>query len=76
MDAIHNWQPCKSLSEVCVFLGTVGIARIFIHNFAKRANTLVQLTRKDVPFEFGPAQIAVFDNLKTALLDCPALWPL
>ncbi|PIL22990.1 hypothetical protein GSI_14297 [Ganoderma sinense ZZ0214-1] len=34
------------------------------------------LTRKDVPFEFGPAQLAAFDDLKTALLDCPALRPL
>ncbi|PIL26607.1 hypothetical protein GSI_11301 [Ganoderma sinense ZZ0214-1] len=76
VDAIRNWRPCTTLSEVRAFLGTVGVARIFIRDFAKRANALTMLTRKDVLFEFGPAQLAAFDDLKTALLDCPALRPL
>jgi len=31
-DAIRNWGPCKTLSEVRAFLGTVGVMRIFIRN--------------------------------------------
>lgn len=31
---IKNWGPCKDLSEVHAFLGTVGVTRIFIRNFA------------------------------------------
>ena len=54
VEAIVNWGPCKDLSDVRAFLGTVGAASIFIENLAKRANTLVQTTRKDVPFEFSP----------------------
>ena len=76
VDTIRNWQPCKTLSEVRAFLGTVGVARIFIKDFAKRANALTQLTRKGVPFAFGPEQVSAFDDLKSALLDCPALRPL
>ena len=74
--AIRKWGPCKSLSEVCAFLGTIGIIRIFICNFAHRTNALIKLTHKDVPFEFGPEQIQSQDDLKDALLDSPALRPI
>ena len=71
--AIRNWGPCKDLSEVRAFLGTIGLLRIFIKDFAKRASPLVQLTRKDVSFEFGPEQKAAMDDLKVAVLDTPPL---
>ena len=57
MDKIVNWGSCKDLSEAHAFLGTVGVCRIFIQNFAKHANALVNLTQKGVPFEFSPTQI-------------------
>jgi hypothetical protein len=38
--AIKNWGPCTMLSEVRAFLGTVGVLRIFIRNFAHRAHHL------------------------------------
>ena len=70
---IRNWGPCKTLSEVRAFLGTVGVLRIFIRNFARRAHHLVNLTRKGVPFEFGPLQLAAQEDLKQAILESPAL---
>src|ERR1700730_12705795 len=73
---IQNWGPCNTLSEVRAFLGTVGLFRIFIKNFAHRAHHLVKLTRKDAPFEFGPDQVAAQIDLKQAVLDSPALRPL
>jgi hypothetical protein len=76
IDKIVKWGPCRDLSEVCTFLGTIGICCIFIVNFAKRANALVNLTRKDVPFEFSPAQVAAQADLKEALLNSPALQPI
>jgi hypothetical protein len=76
VDKIVKWGPCKDLSEVRAFLGTIGVCRIFIANFAKRANALVNLTRKDVPFDFGPAQLAAQADLKEALLNSPALRPI
>ncbi|KAF9796716.1 hypothetical protein IEO21_10966 [Rhodonia placenta] len=71
--AIRNWGPCATLSDVRAFLGTIGVVRIFIRNFAHRADALVRLTRKDVEFEFGPEQIAAQEDLKDALLSSPAL---
>ena len=49
---------------------------MFILHFAKRANPLVKLTRKSVPFEFGLEQKAAQEDLKQALLNSPALWPI
>jgi hypothetical protein len=73
---IANWGLCQNLSEVRTFLGTVGVCCIFIQNFTKRANALVNLTQKGVPFEFGPAQAAAQEDLKQALINSPALRPI
>src|SRR6202789_3850754 len=76
VDKITKWGPCKSVSEIRAFLGTIGVCRMFIQNFARRANSLVQLTRKGVQFEFSPEQLAAQEDLKTALLASPALRPI
>ena len=46
---------------------------MFILHFAKCANPLVNLTRKGVPFHFGPEQVAAQEDLKAALIASPAL---
>src|SRR5713226_4601894 len=73
---VVNWGPCSDLSDVQAFLGTIGVARIFIRNFAHRAHHLNVLTRKQYPFVFGPEQIIAQEDLKQALLDSPALRPI
>jgi hypothetical protein len=73
VDAISKWGPCHSLTKVKAFLGTIGVCRIFIQNFAKRAAALINLTRKDVPFEFRPTQITAQEDLKHALITSPAI---
>src|ERR1700677_4103629 len=71
--AIRKWGPCGNLSEVRTFLGTIGVVRIFIRDFALHANPLVKLMRKDAPFKFSSDQIKAQDDLKTALIESPAL---
>ena len=71
-----NWGPCKDVSDVRAFLGTIGVCRMFIRNFAHRANPLTMLTRKNQPFVFGPEQIEAQDDLRQALIDSPALRPI
>jgi hypothetical protein len=51
----------------------VEVVQIFIKNFSLCAHPLIKLTQKDEPFIFGPEQIQVQEDLKTALLDSPAL---
>ena len=73
---IVNWGPCRDLSDVRAFLGTVGVLRHFIAGFAKRANALVKLTRKGEEFRFGEDQVAAQEDLKAAVVASPALRPL
>jgi hypothetical protein len=73
VSAIRKWGPCQSLSEVRTFLGTVGVVRIFIKKFSLRAHPLIKLTRKDEPFIFSLEQIQAQEDLKTTLLESPAL---
>ena len=76
VERIVNWGPCKDLTDVRTFVGTIGVCRLFIKNFAHRAHHLVKLTQKGVEWEFGPDQQAVMDDLKQALLTSPALRPI
>jgi hypothetical protein len=73
VSAIQKWGPCQSLSEVRAFLGTVEVVQIFIKNFSLHAYPLIKLTWKDEPFIFSLEQIQVQEDLKTALLESPAL---
>ena len=73
---VSNWGPCENLSDVRAFLGTIGVCRLFIQNFARRAHHLVKLTRKDAEWEFGQDQLDAMDDLKQALLSSSALRPI
>ena len=73
---IVNWGPCNDLTDVRAFLGTLGLCRMFIKNFAHRAHHLVKLTRKGVEWEFGKSQLDAMDDLKDALLKSTALRPI
>jgi hypothetical protein len=46
---------------------------IFIHDFARKACPLTNLTRKDVPFVSGPEELKAFNILKESILESPAL---
>ena len=54
---IQNWPVPTNVSEVRSFLGTCGVLRIFIKGYTLIARPLIQLTRKDVPFEIGPEHL-------------------
>lgn len=73
---VRDWPPCASLTEVRGFLGLCGVLRIFIKDFAKIARPLVNLTRKDVDFEWTEDHQDAMDALKSAVCSSPALRPL
>ena len=70
---IVNWGPCKDLTNMCAFLETIGVCRLFIKNFLHCMHHLVKLTRKGVPWEFGPEQLAAMEDLTQAVITLPAL---
>jgi len=64
---INRWPACKNVTDVRMFLGTVGVCRVFIKDFAKIAEPLNRLLRKEVEFEWGTEQEESMFNLKAAL---------
>jgi hypothetical protein len=55
---IQDWPIPIDITGVRSFLGTCGLVRIFIKDFAKHARPLVNLTCKDITFHFGAEEIA------------------
>jgi hypothetical protein len=70
---IRDWPICRNLTEVRGFLGTLGTIRVFIKNFAMHARPLVQLTRKNVEFEFGGEHLLAMEKMKYFAQQCPAI---
>lgn len=73
VQVIRDWPDCESLTEVRAFLGTLGLMRIFMKDFALHARPLVRLTKKDVEFTFGPDEKYSMEILKKILIECPAI---
>src|SRR5271168_1084478 len=70
---IKRWAPCKNVSEVRMFLGTIGVCRVFIKDFARLASPLNNLLRTKVPFEWTTQHDESMQNLKDALEDAVPL---
>ncbi|GAW09022.1 hypothetical protein LENED_011146 [Lentinula edodes] len=76
LEKVTNCGPLLKLLDVRAFLGTVGVCRIFIDRFAEKAEPLVCLTCKDIPFQFGKEEAHSQAILKDALALSPAICPL
>lgn len=57
-----------NLSEVRRILGAFGYYRRFVYKFSTIAEPIIQLTRKDATFRWGPEQDNAFRKLKEKLL--------
>ena len=71
--AILDWPVPTTVKEVQSFIGLCNYYRIFIKDFAKIANPLHKLTRKNVPFEWKNEQQKAFDQLKHLFTSAPIL---
>jgi hypothetical protein len=56
-------QILHTLKQAQGFLGCVGYSRIFCKNFSTIAKPITRLTRKDVPFIWGPEQQAAQEEI-------------
>ena len=55
VDAILNYKPPKSVTEIRSFLGLEGYYRKFVEGFSKIVAPLTRLTRKEEPFLWSEA---------------------
>ncbi|GJW46223.1 putative nucleotidyltransferase, ribonuclease H, partial [Tanacetum coccineum] len=69
IEAVKNWKPLKTPTEIRSFLGLAGYYRRFIANFSKIAKPLTLLTQKNKKFEWGDEQKNAFQTLKDMLCD-------
>jgi hypothetical protein len=73
VDKIVNWPPCETVSDVRGFLGTCGVVRIFVEDFAEISRPLVRLTVKKAEFVWGEEQSTSMQLLKDRVVCAPAL---
>ena len=59
----------KSATDVRSFLGLANYSSRFISHFATLSEPLRRLTRKEIPFNFGPEQKKSFESLKQKMAE-------
>jgi len=77
VSCVVDWQTPRNVTDIQCFLGFATFYRRFIQDYSKVVSHLTSLKKKEggkyVPFVWGPAQQAAFDDLKTALMTAPIL---
>ena len=71
--AVLDWPIPTNVKEVQSFIGLCNYYRIFIKDFAKIANPLHKLTRKDVVFNWESEHQEAFETLKKMFTSAPIL---
>ena len=73
VNAILKWPEPTSVKQVRAFLGLGNFYRRFIKDYAIISRPMVDLTCKDVIFNFGNKEKASFEALKAAFTTVPVL---
>jgi hypothetical protein len=73
VDSITNWPALRNAKHTARFLGLAGYYRKFVKSFSSIALPLTNLTKKTVPFTWGPSCDTAFSALKTAITSAPVL---
>ena len=73
VEAVDLFPVPQTVQETRRFLGLASYYRRFIHNFARIALALHDLTCKGVPFHWGAEQEGAFVELKKRLTTAPVL---
>ena len=78
-DKVHlilNWGPCKMISELRSFMGTVGLLRIYITNYTTRAEHIQKLLRGKEMYYWGEDQEQSMELLKEGVKNVQCIKPL
>lgn len=73
VEAVKNFPMPKNEKEVQRFIGMASYFRKFINSFAKKAQPLYNLSKKNVKFEWTDECNKAFEELKVALTTAPVL---
>lgn len=78
-DKVHvilNWGPCKTISDLRSFMGTVGLLRIYITDYATRAEHIQKLLRGKETYHWGEDQERSMELLKDGVKNAQCIKPL
>lgn len=70
---ITEWQTPKNLTDVQAFIGFANFYRRFVKGFSVIIASMVNLTKKNVPFSWSTVCQEAFDRLKKAFTEAPIL---
>ena len=73
IEAMVNWKPLRSVTEVRSFLGLVRYYRRFVKGFSVIASPLTKLLKKGVKFEWSDKFQNSFEQLKEMMVEAPVL---
>ena len=73
VNAVLKWPELTNVKQVRAFLGLGNFYRHFIKDYAIISRPMVDLTCKDVLFNFGDKERASFETLKAAFTTAPVL---
>lgn len=73
MSAVENFRTPNNVHELRQFLGLASYFRKFVKGFATIACPLTELTKKNVPWSWGPQQQNAMQTLKEILTSDPVL---
>ncbi|KAL2230831.1 UNVERIFIED_CONTAM: Retrovirus-related Pol polyprotein from transposon [Sesamum indicum] len=71
--AILEWEPPKNVYEIRCFLGLTGYYRRFVTDFSIIAKPLMNLLKKNAPFNWNEKCAQSFEELKKRLTSAPIL---
>jgi hypothetical protein len=71
--AVMEWDAPGMLKEVQAFLGFTNFYRRFIRNYSRVVEVLTKMTKKLIPFHWGPDHKRAFTELKKAFTTAPVL---
>jgi hypothetical protein len=75
VQTIRDWRTPTCLTDVQAFIGFGNFYRRFVRNFSKIIAPMVNLTRKDVKFQWDLRCEESFNRLKEAFTSAPVLAP-
>lgn len=73
LDGVCDWKTPTTVTEVQSFISFANFYRKFIDHFSDMAHPLIDLTKKNTKWTWGPAQKDAFQALKAKFLSAPVL---
>ena len=68
-----DWSAPQNITDICSFLGFTGFYCYFIPNYSLIARPMIQLTWKNVPFNWDHSCTHAFEHLKSLMCAIPIL---